>query len=93
MCVQLQSTLSAAVFTVNPAECLDWVFGAKGVWTNQSAVLLCDDGAFPECVYLCSLLDGGLVQQRGEQGGVGRHAVEAAVMERRASRFMRSIEE
>lgn len=46
MCVQLQSALSAAVFTVNPTERLDAVFGAEGLWTNQSVVLLCDDGAF-----------------------------------------------
>lgn len=47
----------------------------------------------PERVDLRLLLDGGLVLQGGEQGGVGRHAVEAAVVECHDGRFMRRIEE
>lgn len=42
----------------------------------------------PERIDPRLLLDAGLVLQGGEQGGVGRHAVEAA-----DGRFMRRIEE
>ena len=44
-------------------------------------------GRTPEGVDQRVLLDGGLVQQRGDQGGVGGHAVEAAVEDRLAGWF------
>lgn len=46
----------------------------------------------PERIDPRLLLDAGLVLQGGEQGGVGRHAVEAAVVDD-DGRFMRRIEE